>query len=554
MSILDTFYILFKGDTSALDKGVEDADKKAGGLIDKLQKVDEHATAAGGSFVRMVEGLAGLAGVTLGLGALVAGVKATAEEYTQLERLAAQFRSTTAAVDDFRDASALLGISEEKSTQSLHSLEAAIQDVHLGMGRAKRVFEELGISIHDKNGKIKATTTVMEELSTKFQKMDKGTQIRVMERLGLDPALLKLFNSDLGALQRRMEEVDRAAKFNLEDAVKRSTEFTKASKGLGIELNVLKMFLGKLSEAFKIQTLPLFTKAIQTVTGYVKAFTQYLMDHSRFVQGVFIAIGGAISAYLIPAAIRGALAVFAMISPFLLIGAAIAAVVAIFALLYDDIQAFREGNESAIGHILKRWPMVGEILSGIGEVLKFLGGVVVDLGLIFGAVMGKIGDAILFVAKFFSGDLVQGIGTANSAMQVFFALVTAPLRLFLELLGMVLDKFGGVAGIAKSFAGLVRTGLDAAKTALGVNLPAPTAAALAAGQTQLSAAASSPLSSVTSNAISNTRRGGDRNVTIDKVEVNTQATDAEGISRSIGDTLGSHLRRTTNHFDDGVLG
>jgi hypothetical protein len=159
--------------------------------------------------------VASLAGVSLTLGAIVHGIQKTAHEYTELQKLAAQFRSTAGEVDSFRDASALLGITQESSTESLRSMERAIQDTFLGMGRSAKVFEELGINVKDAHGHIKATTAVMTELSEKFKKMDHGTQIRVMERLGLDPALLKLFNSDLGALQKRMEDVDRAARFQL---------------------------------------------------------------------------------------------------------------------------------------------------------------------------------------------------------------------------------------------------------------------------------------------------------------------------------------------------
>jgi hypothetical protein len=73
-----------------------------------------------------------------------------------------------------------------------------------------------------------------------------------------------------------------------------------------------------------------------------------------------------------------------------------------------------------------------------------------------------------------------------------------------------------------------------------------------AGRAQLGTAASSPIGATTSAAISNTR-GGDRSVKVEKVEVHTQATDAQGIARGIGGALGSQMRGAASQFDDGVL-
>ena len=165
MTILDTFFILFDSDASKLDKGLGETEKKADGLIDKLKGVDKEGAKAGASLYDLIGKGAGLLGVGLSIGALIAGVKSTAAAYDELGKLAARFRSTTDAVDEFRDASALLGISEEKSTGALMALDTAIQDTFLGMGRAKKVFEELGVSVTDANGKIKPTTAVMGELA-----------------------------------------------------------------------------------------------------------------------------------------------------------------------------------------------------------------------------------------------------------------------------------------------------------------------------------------------------------------------------------------------------
>lgn len=591
MSILDTFYILFDSDASKLDKGLDESEKKADGLIDKLKNVDKEGGKAGATLFDLVGKAAGLLGLGMSIGALVAGVKETAAAYDELGKLAARFRSTTEAVDEFRDASALLGISEEKSTGALMALDTAIQDTFLGMGRAKKVFEELGVTVTDASGKIKPTTQVMGELAEKLHGMEKGTQIRVMERLGLDPSMLKLFNADFVALQKRMADIDRASGFNLDQAVKRSAEYTKASKGLSLEVNTLKMYLEKLTEGFKVAALPIFTKAMETATKYVKMFVDFLLKHSKFTEGVFIAIAGAIAYFLIPAAINGAIAVWAMIAPFALIGLAVAAVGIAFALLYDDIMNFIEGGDSMIGHIVNKWPIVGEILKGLGAefvflwdtakaVFNFLVGMFDDPAAAFEQFKSDMAAGVARLIDTFPG-LKEVIGTITAAFtsaadtitgvwDAIVAAIRAAIAVVMDGINTVVSAFNK----AKAFIGLpAANGSGSAATAArnewapsapaqpaakrgspASPMPVETRAAVARGKEQLGAASSSPLVSQTSNSISNTTKASkNTTVTVGKVEVKTAATDAEGISKAIGGSMQAQMRQAANNFDDGVL-
>lgn len=555
MSILDTFYILFDSDASKLDKGLGESEKKADGLIDKLKGVDKEGAKAGQGLFQLVGKAAGLLGVGMSIGALVAGVKSTAAAYDELGKLAARFRSTAEAVDSFRDAAGLLGITEEQSVGALKSLETAIEDTHLGMGRAKKVFEELGIKVEDANGKIKPTTEVMGELAEKLHGMEKGTQIRVMERLGLDPSMLKLFNADFVDLQKRMAMVDKASGFNLEQAVKRSAEYAKASKSLGLEVNTLKMYLGKLTEGFQVAALPVFTQAMTTAAKYVRMFVDYLMKHSHVVQGFMIAIGGAILYFVVPAALQGALAVWAMIAPFVLVGAAALAVAAVFALLYDDIMNFIEGGDSMIGHIVARWPIIGEILKALGAEFMFFWDVAKA---VWNFLVGMFDDPATAFEKFKS-DVSAGVDRLIENFPGLKDVVGAITDAFTSAGDTITGVFDAIvaaiqAAIAVVMDGIntVVAGFNAAKSFLGFG--GGDNAGLAAGKSQLGAASSTALGSQTSNSISNTTKGGkSTQVTVGKVEVKTAATDAEGISKAIGGTMQSQMRQAANNFDDGVL-
>lgn len=74
-----------------------------------------------------------------------------------------------------------------------------------------------------------------------------------------------------------------------------------------------------------------------------------------------------------------------------------------------------------------------------------------------------------------------------------------------------------------------------------------------AGQDLLQAADASPVGALTSSAITNSNvTNGGNSVNVEKVEVHTQATDAEGIASEIGGSLTKQMRATVNTFDDGT--
>lgn len=74
-----------------------------------------------------------------------------------------------------------------------------------------------------------------------------------------------------------------------------------------------------------------------------------------------------------------------------------------------------------------------------------------------------------------------------------------------------------------------------------------------AAQAQLDQAAANPMNSVTSNAISNaSNTHTETNVQVGQVTVQTQATDAQGISQSIGGGLKDELKNLQADSASGV--
>lgn len=85
--------------------------------------------------------------------------------------------------------------------------------------------------------------------------------------------------------------------------------------------------------------------------------------------------------------------------------------------------------------------------------------------------------------------------------------------------------------------------------------PGGTAAAVGRGQGALRTAGASPLAAQTAAAVSNRANTSSRttNVNIDKVEVATAATDADGMAKAASGALSTQLRRASADFDDGQV-
>lgn len=384
---------------------------------------------------------------------IVASVQHIASEYDQLDKLATQFRTTADAVDEFIDTAKILGLSDEKSIESLKNLDRAIVDTSMGMGRAKLVFEDLGIKVTDAAGKLKPTTEVMGELAEKFKDMERGKQLRVMERLGLDPALLKVFNGDLAAISAELQEIDKAADFDFETAIVESKAFMQIWRSMQQEIEKWKMLFSKAFESVAVKLMPKFRAQIKSITDSMVEFRRKVMENMpkaieaimpiinaimriaeafikivvRIAQGAMVIIGwllklneatGGWAGYILAAAAAWKYLNLAFLKTPLGMLISLAAIVA---LLIDDFLTFKEGGDSLID-----WG------SGFGLVMQ--GVTAILTGLLAGIVAVKA--AIL--AKAAAIAIAQSAMVAWNAIVAVFNGVMAAARMAVLLFNLVL--------------------------------------------------------------------------------------------------------------------
>jgi hypothetical protein len=386
---------------------------------------------------------------------------------------------------------------------------------------------------------------ILPELADSFEGLTKQESAGLGRKLGLDQGTIMLLQRGRREVEeqiRQQKELGTVTKEAAEIAGKFNDEYD----------NTAKVFRS-IFTAVGSTILPVFTSiltGIRTVGGF-------LAKHSDFIVGLMIALGAAITIYALPPLVSMAVAVVTAFAPFLLMGAIIAGVAVAFALLYDDVMNFIEGNDSLIGQILTEFPIIGDIINGLIDTVKELWGAV---SWVFNSILSILqisvaGWGILWdtVSEGFA-SFVQG----STGLQTILGAITAAFQMAGQAIGAVWDFLGERASsfldivrtiynVVKLVAGGFTKTLDGVKASLGIG-------GLPEGKDALATASTADINTQTSNTIANSSRSSSKtsNVTVGTVNVQTQATDAEGIAGAIGDSMGQQIRQASSDLDDGV--
>lgn len=504
MTILDTFFLLFESDAQDLDKGLDESQKKAKQTTKAIEATDSAAERLGRSLGETVRELAGLAAGYFAIHELIASFFDATKQADKLNEAAQRMGVSIELLSTYGDAIKKNGGSAEGFASSLDGLNRALNQVEVtGKSRAAPFLKALGIDLDSVAFKGKNAAQLLPYLADAFAKLDPAKAQALGSRLGFDQATIMT----LAAGRRAVEEL-----------IQKEKELGVVTEKQGKIADDFGDQLDDTRHAFRSLWLTVSESVLPALTWVAEKFQNlalFMRKHSDFIVGLMIAIGAAIAYYVVPPLLAAAASALILYLPFILIGAAVVALIVAFALLYDDVMNFIDGGDSLLGRIV-------EWVKGI-EVLR----AAVDF---LGALFRYVFDSAVFKA--------------------FFETAISGAKLLAAALGFVWDSLKAIGGAIHGFVGgglLQSEDLSQGKQGSITEL-------LRKGQAQLELATTTPLASQTSNSIKNASSNRSTNVQINRVEIKTQATDANGISKSIGDSLHSQLRQTINNYDDGVLG
>lgn len=526
--------------------GLEQIERQAG-------QTDTSIKALAGSIVAMV-------GTFLALDAAGGKFDETVAELEAIGRTADALGMPVEDVDAFGRAMVAMGGDAQGARDSLvdmaESMGEALQDAE--SGRAE-VYANLGISLRDANGEAINATEGVLRLADAVQGMSQEEAIFRIKELGItDNRTVEMVLKGRKELERMLGVQKEQSSVNKE-AVENARRYTEA-------LNGFQASVGSAGQSIMQAMIP----ALTTVVGWLKTGMDWAREHSDVIVAFLGTVAAAIAVVYLPAMASAAAATLAATWPLIAMGAAIAAVAAAFALAYDDVMNFIDGNDSLIGQIFEKFPGLESAIMGVIAVVRqawdgikafgvgvlealapladAFGGVFGSLGNLVSTFLGILGDVVGKIVSLLGIDLTGAFqamgGAVGMVMDGVVATIKTAVGIITKALGLASDAIDKIAGAASSVAGFLGIGGDGEAAAQGVT----------AGQQAITQANAAPLNAVTSSAISNTVASTNRetNVQVGEVVVNTQATDAEGIARDVGGSLNEQLAQVDAEFSTGV--
>lgn len=414
------------------------------------------------------------------------------------------------SISKVEDSFADLGKTIASGLAALFSVHAVVQNISSAYQEALS-FQQSSQALNVNIETLEAWGKVVEKqggtakgFESSIQSLAKTLNIRNQDAIAMLPMLADSFHNvgkdksmrfgqSIGLDQATIMTLQ-AGRREVELAIMRQKELGVVTQRDGQIAQEFKNKWVDMSQAFSTMWVRVGSTILPILTAIVDKFTgfySYLAKHSDLIIGIFTAIA-------IPVGVLVA-EFLALNAELLIIPALIGLSIAAFALVFEDLRAFLKGNKSLIGDMLEGWPKVAQAIRNVFQ-------------------------------------------SAMHPLQAFKALVDS--------IFSGLDK--QLAAMSNSFSGF-RKFITREKSNDNDPENPEIQNVIAAAQRQITDTQNLPIMAQTSNSIFNGGGAKSLSVTTGDITINTQATDAEGISGSFTQGLIDHFRQATGTFDDGVM-
>lgn len=534
-------------------------------LAESADEVADNYGKATSSLAGFLGRMAGMVGIGLTVGGIASFIQTTAEEVNTLSQSAEALELPVEDVDAFGKVITSMGGDAQGARDSLmdmsESIGEALQDTSSGKAD---VFKSLNISLKDMKGESIGAMEGIYRLSDAVQGMSK------------EEAVFRI--KEVGITDNKIVESILKGRKELEELTKKQKENGVVTKELALQSQKYKEVAGGLKTVFSSVMMSIMNSALPALTkvlSWVQTFVKFCQENKNLLIGFFSAIGLAVALYYVPPMLAAASATLAATWPIIAIIAIIALLAMAFAIVYDDIMNFIDGNDSMIGRILEKYPQLKIIILALWETfkklfeyLKVIVGVVADVVV---AGWDLMATGLKAYVKFLINCISVIAGWGKSFAGVFTTVTDAVVGAF-EWMWEQVEK---IIGWVNTGLNAVKNGWKSAKEFFGfgddeeitvnqnverkVNdngeieyaIPQeesqtaqqpPVRQSIAQANAQLDAIANNAMNPITSQAISNQSNvKNESNVSIGEIKVETQATDAQGMASGVKDALQDQL-------------
>ena len=540
-------------------------------LQKELSETGSKYQEAGSSVAGFATKALGAVGIVMSIGTIFSESVSRSQEIETLDKLGKQIGVATADVDAFSGAIAELGGSRESAQADLSAMAKSF-------------------------GNTKDSMEKVLQTADKVQGMSFDKAKKTLEGMGVsDEKTIELMMKGRKELERTMgiqKEYSGISKESIESSIKFNSAMGK-----------FKQSSGMLKNSFLEMVIPALAKGLDWLTKFIS----FCKENKNLLIGFFSAVGLAVALYYVPPMLAAASATLAATWPIIAIIAIIALLAMAFAIVYDDIMNFIDGNDSMIGRILDKYPQLKVVILALWETfkklfeyLKVIVGVVADIvvagwdlmasglkayvkyllscisviagwGKSFTGVFNTVSDAVVSAFEWMWEQVEKIIGWVNtglnavkngwkSAKEFFgFGGDEAEIKITSDdasnYLSALSAKRNQVASagidtseIDKEIIELKKqldNGLDASKIIADVE----------EANKRLMMASHDAMNPITSQAISNQSNvKNESNVSIGEIKVETQATDAQGVASGLSNALQDEIANVNQQHSSGLGG
>ena len=331
----------FAAGKNKVDKGLKDTGNEAEKAGAKLKKTGKDGAEGFNEVAKSATKFLAIIGGTVAIKRFVSDM---IESNAALDRFSQNLNRSVSDISAWSNAAELAGGSAEGLQGTMDMLSKSQTELQLtGQSSLIPYFSALGVSLADAQGKARPVNDLLLELADRFSRMDRTTANNMGRMMGIDQGTMNLLLKGRG---------------EVELLIKRQKEYGAVSKQQAEEASRLQRAMVESRQSFQNfgrELLSAATPALEKLFAILSDVGAWMRDNKEFVQTflTILAVGlGAVAAATIPINLTVA---------------AVLALAAAIAALYQDYQTWKRGGESLID-----WGKWEPGIKKAGEGIKWL--------------------------------------------------------------------------------------------------------------------------------------------------------------------------------------
>lgn len=381
--------------------------KKSNDETDKAKKKNKDLEKTINGVVKALSGLFTTIFVSTGLQKLI---DETSKTNDQLYFLSKNLGMNATDIKRWQNMAEMTGGSADGMAASLSGLSQSLWNlVTTGDASILPWFNALNVDVVNSGGQIRDLNDILLDVSDSLSKMSRPQAYNIAKNMGFDDGTINLLLEGRQAMQQ-MLETQKNIVISSEEELKLSRQLNQQNALVSKQWEGLKTLIAN-------YLMPYFLRFSEKVSGWL----DYLNKNRDVAKDLFKGMAVVLTLFLIPALIKGAIAMAGMFAPLLTGTGLVIALGAALILLYRDYKRWKEGKDSYFDW--SEWSKAIETvlgwLDGLSEWFKNT-----SIGKWFTDQDGKVNGwklALGGLLAFFTGKFALGFGKTILSIGSAFA-------------------------------------------------------------------------------------------------------------------------------------